>query len=653
MINRQSLFFRSVSQFSAFHWHRSSAGFRPFIFLVLTLFCLTAACAPNTIGPSDQTDTSAESSTISVGESNGKFHRSSQYLTMRDGVKIAVDVYLPAGLEPGQTVPAILHQTRYWRSVDYRWFVSPFKKVGPRGTIGSYTQRFLRHGYAWIDVDVRGTGASFGTHPVAFSPDETKDGAEIVDWIIAQPWSNGKVGAMGISYGGGTAEMLLVNQHPAVKAVAPMFSGYDLYSEIAFPGGIHLTWFTETWSQINHRLDHNQLPSGKWMANLLVRGVRPVDGSSGRHLLPLALQEHETNWSPHREASGIVFRDDPPPSRHIANIDVISTQTYADEIAKSGAAIYSYSGWFDGGYQLAAINRYLRHQQPSHRLILGPWDHGGRRRISPYAPGPSKFDHAAELLKFFDMHLKGIPTGSQDDPPIRYYTMGEERWKTSTHWPPEASPLSIYFHKEGRLSMRPPPADHTPDRYQVNPTTGTGKHSRWNSLVGIPLETPYPDRKKRDQELLVYTSDPLSEALEVTGHPVATVYLSATSQDTNLFVYLEDVTPEGAVHYVTEGELRAIHRQWQPDDTLFNGTNPLPARTFRRADAAPLIPGEVVPLTLELLPTSYQFKQGHRIRIALAGADKDHFQNLDGPPPTWEVWHTSDRPSHVELPVIP
>ena len=461
------------------------------------------------------------------------------------------------------------------------------------------------------------------------------------------------VGAMGISYSGGTAEMLLVNQHPAVKAVAPMFSGFDLYSEIAFPGGIHLTWFTETWSQINNRLDHNQLPFPSLVGNLLVRGVRPVDGDSDQHLLSLALQEHEANWSPYREASGIVFRDDPPPSRQTVNIDALSTQTYAEDIAKSGAAIYSYSGWFDGGYQLAAIKRYLRHQKPTHRLILGPWDHGGKRQISPYGLGPAQFDHAAELIRFFDVYLKDVATGSPNDPPIRYYTMGEEQWKTSTNWPPESSPMSMYFQQEGGLSMEPSPAADHPDRYQVDPTTGTGKHSRWNTLVGISLKDPYPDRKEQDQALLVYTSDPLSEALEVTGHPVATVYLSATSQETNLFVYLEDVTPEGDVHYVTEGELRTIHRRLQPDATLPNSTHPLPVHSFRRADAAPLIPGEAVPLLVELLPTSYQFKQGHRIRIALAGADKDHFQNLDGPPSTWEVWHTSNRPSHVELPVVP
>ena len=651
MFRQINLRFRPANRFSHLPMPKR---FCVWAFLMLWLALpLFGGCAPNNVEHSDPVAASPPSSARSPGEQDGRtFHRTSQYLTMRDGVKIAVDVYLPAGLKPGHTIPTLLHQTRYWRAIEYRWLVSAFKDDGPRGLIGSYAKRFLQQDYAWVDVDVRGSGASFGNRPIAYSPEEIKDGAEIVDWIIAQPWSNGKVGAMGISYSGGTAEMLLINQHPAVKAIAPMYSGFDLYSEIIFPGGIHLNWFTETWSAITHRLDHNRLPHGGVIANLFVRGVRPVDGDKNLDLLSLALRDHETNWSPYREASDIVFRDDPPPSGQAANIDALSTQTYADDIAKSGAAIYSYSGWFDGGYQLAAIKRYLHHQQPSHRLIIGPWDHGGKRRISPYALGPAQFDHAAELLKFFDVHLKGVTTGHPHDPPIRYYTMGEEQWKTSTSWPPESTPTPMYFQQEGGLSMNAPPAQDQPDRYQVDLTTGTGKHSRWNTLVGISLNDPYPDRKERDQDLLVYTSEPLLEALEVTGHPIATVYLSATTQDTNLFVYLEDVTPEGDVHYVTEGELRAIHRRWQPSDTIFTSTGPLPVHTFRRADVAPLIPGEVAPLLVELLPTSYQFNKGHRIRIALAGADKDHFQHLDGPAPIWDVWHTPDRPSHIELPVI-
>jgi hypothetical protein len=199
--------------------------------------------------------------------------------------------------------------------------------------------------------------------------------------------------------------------------------------------------------------------------------------------------------------------------------------------------------------------------------------------------------------------------------------------------------------------MQSPQKLSPPDRYQVDSTAGTGKHSRWNTLVGISLKDPYPDRQEQDKKLVVYTTDPLPEDLEVTGHPVATVYLSANATDTTLFVYLEDVTPEGEVHYVTEGELRALHRTWQPAESQTDQIPSIPNRTYRRADAAPLIPDEVVPLTLDLLPVSYQFKKGHRIRVALAGADKDHFQLLEDPLPTWQIWHTPDRPSHIALPV--
>jgi putative CocE/NonD family hydrolase len=630
------------------------ASIRLSVILALSLtFVFHIGCAPGSKDHTNSQDALPDSNGTSTQPTGHAWHRTSQYLTMRDGVKIAVDVYVPDGLEPGQQIPTILHQTRYWRAFEYRWLIALFKDDRPRGLMGKYAERFLQQGYAWVDVDVRGSGASFGTRPIAWAPAEIKDGAEIVDWIIAQPWSNGKVGAMGISYSGGTAEMLLVNQHPAVKAVAPMFAGFDLYSEIAFPGGIHLSWFTETWTYINNRLDRNELPFAGWMANLFVRGVHPVDGDADHELLNSAVKEHEVNWSPFNEASGLTFRDDPPPSRQAPNIDALSPQSYAKEIEQSGAAIYSYSGWFDGGYGLAAIKRHQQHHNPRNKLILGHWDHGGKRQISPYAIGPAKFDHAQELIRFFNQHLKNDQPGAHEEPQIQYYTMGAERWNTSRHWPPPSSPTQLYFQTNNQLSVELSQTPSPPDRYQVDPNAGTGKHSRWNTLVGISLKDPYPDRKEQDKKLVVYTTDPLPKDLEITGHPVATVYLSANATDTTLFVYLEDVAPEGQVHYVTEGELRALHRTWRPAKSPTNSVLSIPNRTYRRNDAAPLIPDEVVPLTLDLLPVSYQFKKGHRIRVALAGADKDHFQLLDGPPPIWQIWHTSERPSHIELPVVP
>ncbi len=390
------------------------------VFLSLTFVSLIG-CSPISRDHSDAQNTPPDSAVTSDQPASHSWHRMSQYLTMRDGVKIAVDLYLPDSLEPGQTIPTILHQTRYWRAFEYRWLIALFKDGRPRGLIGNYAERFLQRGYAWVDVDVRGSGASFGTRPMAYSPAEIQDGAEIVDWIITQPWSNGKVGAMGISYSGATAEMLLVNQHPAVKAIAPMFAGFDLYSEIAFPGGIHLSWFTETWSYINNRLDHNELPLAGWIAKLFVRGVHPVDGDSDNQLLAMAVQEHAVNWSPFKEASGLTFRDDPPPSRQAQNIDTLSTQHYSKEIEQSGAAIYSYSGWFDGGYALAAIKRHRQHHNSENKLILGPWDHGGKRQISPYALGPAQFDHAQELIRFFNQHLQDVQTGTHDELPVQLH----------------------------------------------------------------------------------------------------------------------------------------------------------------------------------------------------------------------------------------
>ena len=123
--------------------------------------------------------------------------RTSRYLTMRDGVKIAIDVNLPQGLKPGEKIPAILHQTRYYRSYDVGWRIRFLTRNWP-----SLRKVFVPRGYAWIDMDVRGTGASFGRWPYSWSPDEIRDGAEVVEWIVRQPWSNQRVGATGVSYDG-------------------------------------------------------------------------------------------------------------------------------------------------------------------------------------------------------------------------------------------------------------------------------------------------------------------------------------------------------------------------------------------------------------------------------------------------------------------
>jgi putative CocE/NonD family hydrolase len=166
--------------------------------------------------------------------------RQSLYLEMRDGVKIAVDVWLPADLEPGQKLPAILRSTRYWRSYQPGPMAPIFRVLGPilGQDMDAEGKDWTGTGYALVTVDARGSGASFGQRPIEYSDDEIADLGEVVAWIVAQPWSNGRVGAYGVSYDGNTAELLTALHHPAVKAVAPQYDDFDTQFHLLTPGGV-------------------------------------------------------------------------------------------------------------------------------------------------------------------------------------------------------------------------------------------------------------------------------------------------------------------------------------------------------------------------------------------------------------------------------
>ena len=572
----------------------------------------------------------------------------SVYVPMRDGVRLAVDYCLPQGLPDGEKIPTIMTQTRYWRAM-----VIPILRKDKAYPV------LLSHGFAVVKVDVRGTGASFGTWPYPWSLEEIKDGAEIVDWIISQPWSNGRVGTYGTSYLGSTAEFLLVNQHPAVKAAVIRYALFDSYTDIAYPGGILHQWFLDIWNRVDQALDRNDTGTLMPMMGLLpfrlpgIPGVKPVGrGREAKKELQAALAEHRNNGDVYAEGLKYEFRDAYSENWH-GRIEQVSPYFYADAIAASGAAIYSYSGWFDGAYTAAAVNRYLTLSNPR-KLILGPWPHGGGENISPWrASRKNTFDHEAELLRFFDYHLKGINNGIMEEAPVWYYTLGEEKWNSAETWPPESATTTYYFAPDFSLTKDAPRETDASDRYQVDYTAGTGHASRYDSLVnlkGVPIE--YPDRAEADKKLLVYETAPLAEDLEVTGHPVVRLYVSSTADDGQFFVYLEDVAPDGTVSYLTEGLLRAACRKVSAEQPPYRMAPGVPYHTFIRADAEPLKPGEVALITFDLQPTSVLFQKGHRIRVAVAGADKDHYVLPQGPEPEIKVFRSAQHPSAIDLPVI-
>lgn len=567
---------------------------------------------------------------------------SSRYLTMRDGVNIAIDVYLPDDLNPGEKLPTILLQTRYWRRIEFRW---PFRSFM---NLPDELRQLIDRGYAVVRLDARGSGASFGTRSCPWSSDEVKDGAQVVDWIVQQPWSDGKVGSVGGSYEGTTAEMLLINRHPAVKAIVPMFSLYDVYTDIAYPGGIHLDWFTRTWQKGNQAMDLNRPQDALWYAPIFAWGVPPVDADKNRELLQKAAAEHAANYHVHKEALAITFRDDASPMGFTP--DAFSPHAFREAIEQSGAAVYSYSGWFDGGYAHAAIKRFLTLKNPGQRLILGPWDHGGDDHVRPFAtPLQAKFDHVEQVLRFFDYHLKGKSTGIEHEQPVHYYTMVQDKWKSAGTWPPPATRTVLHLAAGNELLLSPPTVDTGADAYHVDRFAGTGSLSRWNCLA-VELAVNYPDRAEQDGKLIVYQTPPLAKDMEVTGHPIVTLYIRCDSPDAQVFVYLEDVDSQGNVNYVTEGMLRAIHRNLSDLPPYYR--TPTPFRTFLRADARPLVSGRPAMLKFDLQPTSYLFLKGHRVRIAVAGADADHFRPLPGKAPTLSILRTRAHPSAIDLPVV-
>ncbi len=573
--------------------------------------------------------------------------RRSFYVDVRDGVPIAVDLYLPEGAGKGARVAAILRMTRYWRAVRFRALVRSLLDEP-----SDLAQRFLAAGYAWLDVDVRGSGASGGVQASLFSDDEVRDGGEIVDWIVRQPWSSGLVGALGDSYDGTAAELLLANRNPAVRAVAPRFALFDGYTDIGYPGGVHLAWFTETWGRFNDAIDRGSLFAAfpAWVP-LFVSGPRPVDGPDGARGVRAAQRAHLRNFDVHAAALATPFRDDVAPGLGIRTADWSPHGVRREAIEASGAAVFSYSGWLDGAYAHAAVKRFRTLSNPGQRLLLGPWNHGGDQRLEPLEPTrASEFDHAGELTRFFDLHLKspGTAVPGNAEPKVTWFTTGKQRWRHAASWPPPAKPLRLYLASESRLGFEPETAPAGFDRYATDPESGTGESSRWRGLA-VPTWTEYPDRAERDRHLRVYETATLARDLEVTGHPIVNLTVRCDQPDGALFAYLEDVDPRGNVGYVTEGVLRAWQRRVRPAREAPYALS-VPYHSFTRADAEPLVPGERAELVFDLQPISHQFRRGHRIRLAIAGADRDQFAALPGPDPVWTFERGAG--SWLELPVV-
>ncbi len=558
----------------------------------------------------------------------------SEYITVRDGTRLAADIFRPA--ENGRAVtiklPVIWTHNRYHRA--------PLQNGKFARRIDSpWIQTLLRHGYVIVDVDVRGGGGSFGTQEEPFSEKETQDAYDITESLARQPWCNGNVGMYGSSYLGITQYLAASQKPPHLKAIFPEMALFDYYFW-AYPGGIFRDDFISSWQKLTRDLDLN-IPT------------LPVDQDKDGALLRKAVADHRSNRDIFDLFKPIPYRDSADTLTQQKTFLKRSPSSYIKAINESNVAIYHLAGWFDLFSKDAFL--WFANLKKARKIVIGPWTHVQR----------NGFNNAVEHLRWYDYWLKGIDNGIANEAPIHYYTIGAPKgseWRSAWQWPlPTEKPTRYYFHagqsksvnsiNDGILNQNLPRGKSAYDDYIVDYSTTSGKPSRWSNGYGAGGGNfSYPDMTPNDRKGLTFTTLPMTHSMELTGHPLIHLWVTSTAKDGDFFVYLEDIDANGFSRYVTEGMLRASHRKLSKPP--FNNIG-LP---YHRSFVRDLIGLSEKPseLAFDLLPISYVFGSGHRIRITITCTDRDNtFTPQLTTPPKIRIHRSPSHSSYIILPIIP
>jgi putative CocE/NonD family hydrolase len=537
-------------------------------------------------------------------------HVGSFYLPMRDGTRLAVTVARPAvnGAPAPGRFPVIWHHSLSATQ-------EAADGTGPRAAGFRSIPELTRYGYVVVQVARRGNGQSFGTRRGYHDRNETQDAYEIVEWLAAQPWSTGSVGMYGCSNTGDAAVQALTVRPPHLKAVfAGCFSWnkYDAFRR----GGIFAQWGTGPTRTIEQDM-----------------AVKPVDGDEDKKLLRRAVEEHQRAASLFELWKGMPFRDSWSPLVSSPFWSEGSVSSYADQMRQSGVPLYVVGGWRD---ELRDQGLIAFLNISGSRILIGDWMHCQN----------DGFALVEEAHRFFDRHLKGVDTGMDREPPIHYFTVGAGagaagEWRSATAWPlPEARAASYFLTRSGlqpgARSGGPLSASFAVDYRVACPDAGSGSTVQPCHVAGSGLSFP---------------SRPLAADVEMTGHPIADLWIAASASDANIFLYVEDVAPDGTVRVVTEGRLKASLRR------LAQAPWRLPGLPWHRAyeeDAHPLEPGKPARLQFDVMPSSWVFRKGHRIQLTVTGSDHRE-RARDEPPVAPRITVLSDRehPSLVTLPIVP
>jgi putative CocE/NonD family hydrolase len=551
---------------------------------------------------------------------NEPFHHApppseSLHVTMADGVRLALDLYYPPNFDRRRgRAPTAYVDAWYRRGVE---------------ATATAIDLYRAAGFVVAIGDARGFGASFGSQPTFLTQQERADQKEVIAWLASRAWSDGNVAAVGLSLSGSPAEAMAASGASALGAAVIRASDFDHYSQNLFPGGIPnprmlgLVEWLMGWMRGE--------PCTTDLTTCAELGFTPVDGDVDLSLLQAALREHAGNVDGSALAN-VLYRDDTVGS---GGFDDMSSSGHLDELRRAAVPARISASWLDGATALGALSRFNALKDVPMQVVIGATTHSGALDADPFSVEPFQLarpdaatQYAADVA-FAQRALRGDEIGHE----VHYYVLGAAVWKRSNVWPPRGVRNETFaFSRHGLVSRREAPRSAELP-YQVDPTTSSGaSFNRWASQQNAPIY--YGDRRSRPGTRLAFDLAAFQRDVELAGTPELCLALRSDKTDGLVIAYLEDVAPDGRVTYLTEGELRLIHRKTQ---TAACDPAQGVARSFARADAAPVTPGELMQVELPLLPVAALIRKGHHLRLSLAGADAGTFPMLSDGPAQWSV----------------
>ena len=562
------------------------------------------------------------------------------------GFQLGLFIVVVLGLIPGEVLSAAMEaedlmvpmrdgvklHTRIWKPGEGKYPVVLTRAY--RAGFGQDYLRFTQAGYVYVGQSTRGHGKSEGAHGVdnRFF-DDTRDGYDSLTWLSRQSWCDGNIAMYGKSYWGATQWLVAPEQHPNLKAIIPQNVNPDLW-ERAYRdhGALQLAHTARRIYDADGKEKVEQFGFGNWYRHLPLISLDTIAGTKSNKL----------------------WRDYVSHSTYDRFWKAISTR---DRVHKIRIPVYLMCGWYDN-YPGATFKYFQKLKEVNAtdeiRVVVNPSDHLNQVVGDRDFGKEAHKDEVGLAIRWLDQVLKGIDSGVRGEPAIKIFVMGINQWRFEHEWPLARTKLTRYhFHSDGSKDghlLRRPPSDGPPIGYVYDPDhpvpTLGGNHSSPH-IPGI-IRVGAVDQRMNEgrQDVLVFTSAPVEEDIEVTGPVVVKLYAASSATDTDFIARLIDVYPDGTAYNLTEGIIRARFREsiWEAPKLL--------------------VPGKIYEYTIELLPTSNVFLKGHGIRVHLTSSN---FPLWDRNPNTGReqgmdaeievaqqtIYCNAKYPSHILLPVIP